>query len=216
MAGLLLKDYYLLFQRKQSLVLFIALCLIIGFSIGGTFITGYMSFLSAILVCSTISYDEADNGLLFLMTLPADRRDYAISKYIFGAIVCSIAWIIGTAMMFIVDMIKGNHVDFAEGMVGAAAMIPLFILLLDIMIPLQLKFGAEKSRMVMILAGGGIAAFIVLTVKGLDLYTDIEAVIRAVDSISVLWIVIICLLICAAATVISVTASTRIVRNKTF
>lgn len=216
MAGLLLKDYYLLFQRKQSLVLFVALCLIIGFSIGGTFIAGYMSFLSAILVCSTISYDEADNGLLFLMTLPADRRDYALSKYIFGAVVCSLAWIMGAAMMFIVDMIKGNHVDFAEGMAGAAAMIPLFILLLDIMIPLQLKFGTEKSRMVMILAGGGIAALIVLAVKGLKPYTDIEGIIRAVDSLSVLWIVIICLLICAVSTVISITASTRIVRNKTF
>ena len=90
------------------------------------------------------------------------------------------------------------------------------ILLLDIMIPLQLKFGTEKSRMVMILAGGGIAALIVLAVKGLKPYTDIEGIIRAVDSLSVLWIVIICLLICAVSTVISITASTRIVRNKTF
>ncbi len=58
MKGLLVKDCQLLFQRKQTLILFFAICCIVGFSADGSFIVGYMAFLSAVIAISTISYDE--------------------------------------------------------------------------------------------------------------------------------------------------------------
>lgn len=69
MAGLLEKDIRLIMQRKQMLLLFVVIAVVLGFSQDGTFILGYLSFCAAIVMVSTISYDELDHGYEFLMTL---------------------------------------------------------------------------------------------------------------------------------------------------
>lgn len=44
MAGLLEKDVRLIMQRKQILLLFVVIAVVLGFSQDGTFILGYLSF----------------------------------------------------------------------------------------------------------------------------------------------------------------------------
>lgn len=85
MKGLLIKDLYYVFQRKQTLLIFLIVSLILGFTNEGSFLVGYMTLLGTIISLSTISYDNADNGMPFLMTLPISRKEYALSKYVFGA-----------------------------------------------------------------------------------------------------------------------------------
>ena len=43
------------------------------------------TIVTAIFAITTISYDEFDNGLAFLMTLPVTRKQYVAEKYLLGA-----------------------------------------------------------------------------------------------------------------------------------
>ena len=59
-----------------------------------------------------------------------------------------------------VDAILEPTVSATEILIMAVIIIPLPVLLMDIMIPVQLKYGAEKSRLV-IIAVVGICAIVV-------------------------------------------------------
>lgn len=49
-----------------------------------------MTMFRAMIAVGTLSYDETDNGLAFLMTLPVDRKTYVREKYLF-ILICTAA-----------------------------------------------------------------------------------------------------------------------------
>ena len=63
MSGLLIKDFRLLLQRKQSMVLLLVLAVALNWTMGesNSFIMGYLPLISLIFATGTISYDEFDN-----------------------------------------------------------------------------------------------------------------------------------------------------------
>lgn len=210
MTGLLLKDSYLILQRKQTLFLLLAISLLMGYTIDGAFIVGYVTFLSLILSIGTISYDEADNSLLFLMTLPFERRTYVLSKYVLSWIVCGIAWVISLFLLFLMNTIKGLPLDFVENITGCLVVLVFAVVGLDMMIPIQLKFGAEKSRTVITMIGGVVMAVSILFGKVLDL----DAFLQSLDRIPLPVYAVVGVVITITATVGSVAVSTRIMDQK--
>ena len=83
MRGLLEKDFRLIAQRKQTLLMYAAIALMMAMTMDSTYIIGYTVSLCVLLAVGTVSYDEFDNGFLFLMTLPVDRKTYVDEKYLF-------------------------------------------------------------------------------------------------------------------------------------
>lgn len=160
MSGLIEKDLRILLQRKQTLIVFVAIAVIMSLTQGGSFIIGYMTFISVILAVSTISYDEFDNGYPFLFTLPITRKAYVAEKYIISILTIVVSWLLSLVLCFMVDAILEPTVSATEILIMAVIIIPLPVLLMDIMIPVQLKYGAEKSRLV-IIAVIGICAIVV-------------------------------------------------------
>ena len=70
MSGLLEKDICLLLKgHRNTMILFLMICVFLGLSQTDTFILGYFPFLMIVLLIGTLSCDEADNGLPFLFTL---------------------------------------------------------------------------------------------------------------------------------------------------
>lgn len=210
MTGLLLKDSYLILQRKQTLFLLLAISLLMGYTIDGAFIVGYVTFLSLMLSIGTISYDEADNSLLFLMTLPFERRTYVLSKYVLSWIVCGIAWVISLFLLFLMNTIKGLPLDFVENITGCLVVLVFVVVGLDMMIPIQLKFGAEKSRTVITMIVGVVMAVSILFGKVLDL----DAFLQSLDRIPLPVYAVVGVVITITATVGSVAVSTRIMDQK--
>ena len=70
MKGLFVKDIELMKQQKQFFILVVVMEVILNLAGSGSvsFATGYFTFVTAIFAITTISYDEFDNGLAFLMT----------------------------------------------------------------------------------------------------------------------------------------------------
>lgn len=214
MKGLLIKDLHLLLRRKQTLFIFVLVCLFVGFSVNGSFIIGYMAFLSTLISLSTISYDDADNGMPFLMTLPVSQKTYALSKYVLGGIICTGSWILSIAMMIGINAIKGLSPITSENASFPFVFLLMGLLMLDLMIPLQIRYGVEKSRIVMFIVFGGIAALIALLSRSNIL--PIAGLLTTMDRIADAWYIAGTVPVYMLLTIISANASIRIMKRKAF
>ena len=75
MRGLLLKDLALMKGQKKFLLLVILIAAVPVLTSGNIgFLTTYLPFVICFFTISTVSYDEIDNSISFLMTLPVSRK----------------------------------------------------------------------------------------------------------------------------------------------
>lgn len=155
MRGLLTKDFCLLAGQKRFFIIVIALAVL--FLITGQneiFVVGYVTMLCAFFSISTIHYDEFNKGSSFLFTLPFGRKEYALEKYLFGIIMGVLGWLVSSIAGIAVACTRST-VDFGEWWASILTYLPVLLIMLALMIPIELKFGVEKGR---------IASFIVFFV----------------------------------------------------
>lgn len=148
MKGLIEKDIRLLLKRKQTLLLFFGLAILMSFS-SGSFAVAYSTFLVTLISVSTINYDEFDNGYAFLMTLPTTREEYVRGKYILSVVGGVIAWVVSILILTLVFFFRGVEINLLENLAKLVIYMPLAVICADVMIPVELRYGAEKSRIAM-------------------------------------------------------------------
>ena len=214
MTGLFIKDCRLIKQNRQSFMLFMLLALIIGLAQNGTFIMGYLPFCTAIFVTSLMAYDEMDNGFQFLMTLPVTRALYVKEKYFLcmGSAVAS--WLLAAVLYFISKVIHGSTADFFSDMQKLIVFLPVVIVFLAVMIPVQLEFGVEKSRIVWVCLAGGIFAAVYVTAEVVD--PDSVGIIQMLDSLNEAVLLAAGMIFVVAAVVISWLISKKVMMKKEF
>lgn len=127
---------------------------------------------------SSISYDEFDNGNAFLFTLPFSRKEYAVEKYLFAFMAGGSALIFSTVLVVTFGIIRSNHY-FTEIAFTFLIMIPILFIVQSIMIPVQLKFGAEKGRTAIIVILGIFFTVVIAGVKilqfiGIDISGELD------------------------------------------
>ena len=84
MLGLLIKDMKLMLIEKKYFSLILLIAIMLAFTVTDmAFIITYVTIIFSSYTVTTISYDEANNGNAFLMTLPFDRSIYVKEKYLF-------------------------------------------------------------------------------------------------------------------------------------
>lgn len=180
MLGMMRKDLCLLLQRSRAMLMMAGVGIIIGFSTDGSFMIGYLTMISAILTISTISYDEFDNGYPFLLTLPVTRRSYVTAKYIFCFLGDLVGWAAASVIYAGCCLAKGAGLGM-EQLAAALVFLPVVGLMSAVMLPLQLKYGAEKSRLALAVLFGGIG---VLGALGMKLFPGLPNTLRAFPEIS--------------------------------
>ncbi|MBR6155946.1 MAG: ABC-2 transporter permease, partial [Lachnospiraceae bacterium] len=166
MKGLLIKDIRLLGQQKKLLFLYAVMAIVLGYSMDSTFLVSYFPMIGVFLVLSTISLDNFDNGMAFLMTLPISGKLYAVEKYVISLLVTAGTWIIAVALQFVMLMIKKEEFVAAEMLGQDLLFLPVLVFIIVLMIPMDLKFGTEKGRMVLF-AVFGIAMILLLGGKAI-------------------------------------------------
>ncbi len=165
MKGLLVKDFRFILGQKSSLLIAVGLGLYFlatGTDMSFAFI--FTMMLACILATSSISYDNMDNGMSFMMTLPIQKKTYVVSKYILsvavvlllGAVVLLMA-VIGSNM----EMFKWTLGDLKGALLVAGAFATV---MMAVMIPVYIIFGAEKAR-IAIMAIYGICAVVIFVLK---------------------------------------------------
>lgn len=215
MKGLLIKDIKLMLGQKKFFLVVVGLGIFFMLSnenpVSGV---SYITMLLSIFTLSTISYDEFDNGMSFLMTLPIERKTYAQEKYVFAGLT-SLFSAVGTSVLaYVMGMVMGNPVDMTE-VAGVACLIILVSwLMLAITIPLQIKYGAEKGRIAMILAIGALfGIFYVLAKVFSSTGTDMNGVVVFLTSLEPWQIVLGAVIVTVIMLIISYTICVRIINK---
>lgn len=214
MLGLIEKDLRLTLVRKQTFLVFIVVALVMGMSMDGTFVVGYLTMLAMILAVGTISYDEFDNGFAFLMTLPFARKTYVKEKYLFCFLMSVAAWCVGIVLYYILGLIRGSGAAPLEELPMLITLIPVLYLTSAIMIPLQLKYGSEKSRIVLFILFGLIAVLIIVGKQALDGASFLTGLVQVLNRTSPTIILAVLAAVGIVAAFISYLCSVRILENK--
>ncbi len=161
MKGLLIKDFKLLKGQKQFFAaVLIVMTVFLMTSTSPSFVIIYITVMMGMLTLTTISYDEHENGMGYLFTLPVSRKGYVREKYLFGIMTTLPVLAVVSAIAFLVSGIR--HIDFSVEEWGGAIMGSMLIvtMMLSLLIPIELKFGAERSRIAMTLVFGGAFAVV--------------------------------------------------------
>lgn len=169
MKGLLVKDFRLMKGQKNFLVLlFIMIAFVFISGMDASFFMGYLPFLFMIAAMSTITYDEFDNGMAFLMVLPISRKLYVQEKYLFGGVLGFTGLASAFVLFLISEINKGSSMTFTQYVLLFLCFLAFVILFLCLMIPIQLKFGSEKGRIVLFIIFFGIIGIVFLVSKITD------------------------------------------------
>lgn len=217
MKGLLIKDFRLMKVQKS----FFLLIAVIG--VWGTLLSenvtsaiGFLTFVMSLFSVSSISYDEFDNGNAFLFSLPITRTIYVVEKYCFGLILGLGAWTVFTLLALVSNGFR-RILPTGELMISAAMILPMFLVILAVMLPIQLRFGGEKGRIALIAALGilillGLA--VVKIAKGMGI--DLAGLLDALPIISVGVLLAGALVAAVLLLLLSVWISLGIIKRKEF
>lgn len=218
MKGLLIKDIKLMKNQKNFFIVIATMAVVFGYMMDtGSFIVGYGTFIISLFVISTISYDEFNNGFTFLFTLPVSRNDYVKEKYLFAFCLSGIACLSATLLSILFEMVKGNELLILESLLSSMAVFMTALVLVNIIIPVQLKFGQNKGNMAVILVVGATFVIGYLVVKVLAFINiDIASVINWLSQLGLTGLILIGIAIVAIVVIISCQISCRIMLNKEF
>ncbi len=215
MKGLFLKDIKLLMVQKKFLLIVFAFAVIMAF-VGerNGFWMGYLSFVMPFFAIGTVSYDEFDNGNAFLFTLPVTRSLYVLEKYAFGLLLCVLSQGVSLCLAALSDLLRQTE-SLGQTLGDMPGMFGVVVLFLSVMLPLQLKFGAEKGRIAMFvgvgsIAGLGLGLSKLAEWKGIDPYAWVASVMQMDKRLLLLFGIV----GVAALLVLSVLVSINIMKRK--
>lgn len=180
MKGLLIKDFRLMKNQKMFFMVVAVVWFFLALTYDNpVFCIAYVSMMFSFFTLSTFSYDLYENGITYLLTLPVTRKAYVREKYLFGLLVSVVPWCFCNIAQCAVMAVKGSETELMEYLAGAIAGLALVFLMMALEIPIQLRFGPEKSRMITLMWIGIMGAIIWLVNR----LTDIGALLSAADEI---------------------------------
>lgn len=186
MKGLLIKDFKLMKIQKNFFITLITIAIGLAcFYEETTFIIGYLTIICSLFTISTISYDEYDNGNAFLFTLPITRKGYVIEKYCFGIIMGLLSLLTSTILCLITEFFKKGISSEEILLIPPFILASLFIII-AIAIPYQIKFGAEKGRIAIMLTMGVIIVIGIVVIKITELLNfDLASILNQLSNLGI-------------------------------
>ncbi len=215
MRGLIVKDWRLILQKRRFLVLFLVMGLFMGRG-GGTAALVYMTLVAVILSLSTVSYDEYEKGYTFLMTLPFDRKTYVREKYVFAVLVGTVAFLVSCAVLAVSLTAQGKGLSADESVVSVFGCLAMAVLIVDVTLPLQLKFGAEQGRIALFVVTAAVAIVGGIGMELLQGHVSSEKIIEIISGLGQ-WGIVGCIIGAVALfTLVSYGISVRVMEKKEF
>ncbi len=146
MKGLLIKDYKLIMHNKKMfLILMVVWFLALQNYDGYSFLIGYSIMTFVLLVLNTLSLDEYYKSMPYLITLPVKRTTYVSEKY-----VLMLGFSLFGAGLSIALCILLHRAQWLQILAEGLTIYLVLALLQLLMLPLQLKFGGDKGRIILI------------------------------------------------------------------
>ncbi len=217
MRGLLIKDIELLLVQKRTLFIFVFICAIMSISSDTSFVIGYLTFIGAMMANSTISYDEADNGMIFLSSMPHTRKDYVREKYLFAYGLVVACYVISIMLFEISTLIRHVDMTLLELLNNTMMIWGIAFIVIAFMLPPVLKYGMEKGRIIWMLI------MVVIMVGAITIGKKVakgdfagSELLQRITDLGVTKVTIIIFVIAAVMGMISILISENIMKKKEF
>lgn len=217
MKALFIQDFRYMLTQKSFLLLIALVGIVLALTQNDNyiFVIGYLGFMGMITGMMSVTMDDQSNGLTFLFSLPIDRRVYVREKYIFIVLMGVSFSIFATALCLLFRVFADYKAPLDE--ILATSLGTLFVMLLFVcfMLPLQLKFGAERARLASFIAIGLFFAAVIvagLVVNFADALPFIQAFL-SMSPVALTGIGAAFLIVCLR---ISYSASLRVILRREF
>jgi hypothetical protein len=143
---LIYKDFRLMLRSKK--LMFPLVCMFFyGFVKPDSIVMvlTYITMVFCLLGFNSLSLEEYDNCIEYFLTMPLDRKVYVQEKYLFATITTFVGWLASTIILGFV-----YNGDLVEYVVQALVIFMSMMLFQCIMLPFQIKYGGEKSRIMLL------------------------------------------------------------------
>ncbi|MDM5246992.1 ABC-2 transporter permease [Lysinibacillus sp. G4S2] len=150
MAGLILKDLMTI-QRQikaQAFVLIFFLFISI-FMQQALMLFTIIIFVVTFQAITALTYDEQSSWDKYANTLPISKGDIILSKYILSIVLLIFGLILALPIVFIIHRFTNNWAS-TEFFLTFNLIVALAFCMLALLLPIYIKFGSNKGRMVLI------------------------------------------------------------------
>ena len=218
MKAMLIKDWKLMKGQKQFVFILCIFLAVFGATSNNLgFLISYMTLMATIFSISTISYDEYNNGMVYLLALSISRRKYVEEKYLFCLLTSLIVSAVSLIITLGIGIVRSTNATSEDLVISAAAALGIGVLICGFMLPIQLKFGPEKSRIAMAVMGAAIFAIVYVMVWiGKRMGTDMENVLQNFNNLSEGVVAVGAVVICLAVLLISMFISVHVMEKREF
>ena len=149
MRGLWKKDLALIGTNRSVLAAVVLVTVLMIVAQNYQFVMFYAALMGGFQMLGTITYDTANNGMEYLLTLPVTRKQYAAEKYLFGYGFGLALLFFGTVVAIVSALVTGNPFDPAEMAFTLECALLLLGFLLAAFLPIQFKYGSNNGRVIM-------------------------------------------------------------------
>nr|WP_245156634.1 ABC-2 transporter permease [Clostridium aminobutyricum] len=212
---MIIKDFLNLKKQAVPIGAFLILYFVISALSGdSTFFAGVLMMSFAILPITALAYDDRANWNKYALTMPISRQMLVVSKYLMALILLGIGGL--TILLF--NTFFGNY-NLHEGLLATCTMMFIGVLIFSISLPLNYKFGTEKSRYILI--GVCVLPAVFVSMLGIGVTTEpSDEMVGILDLLEILlesnWFIAAELLLSAIVFFVSMMASVRIIQKKEF
>lgn len=152
MRGMIYKDF--LVQRKQLGyygVFFLVYTLLAVTGVMPAAIMYTMTVLIGMMVpMASFSYDDLARWNKYAAATPAGRRGIVAAKYVFSLLSVLAAAVLSALLLAALVLLKPELGPLDEGLIGLLICVLITMVIDAVMLPVLVKFGAEKSRLISI------------------------------------------------------------------
>ena len=150
MKGLILKDLLNLkstFKMLGAMIVFFAVAFLRE---GNSFVFGIIILMFAMMVVTTISYDDLAKWDAYALTMPVTRAEMVLSKYLVMALLNTLGAVLSLIVGVAGSIIMRKSFDLEILTIIGLIYLIAFIFG-SVIIPLIYKFGTEKARLMLFL-----------------------------------------------------------------
>lgn len=150
MAGLILKDLMSIQRQIKSQAIMLTFFLFISiFMQQALMLFTIIIFIVTFQTITALTFDEQSNWDKYANTLPISKGDIVLSKYILSILLMLIGLIFALPIVFIIHRFTNNW-ESAEFFLTFNLLVTLAFCMLALLLPIYIKFGSIKGRMVLI------------------------------------------------------------------
>lgn len=150
MKGLIIKDFFALTKQARlflAVTVFYLIYSIItkNISMFAAMFTMFMGFLPI----NTMAFDEQSKWNKYALSMPLTRTDIVLSKYLLSGISALLSILINFAVLTILIRFTNSATGLKETSLYILAGGGILLFYVALLLPVLLKFGVEKGRMLM-------------------------------------------------------------------